>query len=89
MPPGYTPYNTNPVATHASRIAALAKAIQILVVIVIASNVLSLVVTLSVNSTFGDYLDGNASQAEAEDAINKIAGAGFAGVGWPSWRRSC
>lgn len=72
-PPGYTPYNTNPAAAYVKRIGGLAKAIQILVVCIIVVGVLGALVTLGQRSVFRDYLDGEATRSEADDALATIA----------------
>jgi len=75
-PPGYTPYNTSPYTAYTKRIGGLAKALRILVIVVLVGNVATLLITLGERGKLADFLDGTVSESDAKSALAAIGGVG-------------
>ena len=82
IPPGYTPYEPGMlIGRGAERLAGLARAIQILLVIVLVMNAISAVMIIAFRSRFADFVDGSVPEADVEAAISTIGLIGIVAGG--------
>lgn len=77
IPPGYTPYQQHGlVAGRGEQVVGLAKAIQVLVAIVLVTNVVTLVLLLASRSQFSDFLNDLADEDDVRSTINTLVAVG-------------
>lgn len=82
IPSGYTPYQPGMlIGRGAERLAGLARAIQILLAIVLAMNAISAVVIVAFRSRFADFVEGSVPKSDVEAAISTIGLIGIVAGG--------
>lgn len=82
IPPGYTPYEPGMlIGRGAERLAGLARAIQILLAIVLVLNAISAVMVIAFRSRFADFAEGSVPESDVEAAISTIGLIGIAAGG--------
>lgn len=82
IPPGYTPYQPGMlIGRGAERLAGLARAIQILLAIVLVMNAISAAMIIAFRSRFADFVEGSVSKSDVEAAISTIGLIGIVAGG--------